>query len=117
MHRTGGFHIFFVPEAPEYTETGNTGVVRRDHIHLAVTHINAAFSTNSGHGGIYHVRCRLPRTVGSFTQGVYALFHIPDSAIFLRSLLYVVVMCVLFVLTFVLQQRWVFAGQKAKNED
>ena len=52
-----------------------------------------------------------------FTQGVYALFHIPDSAIFLRSLLYVVVMCVLFVLTFVLQQRWVFAGQKAKNED
>ena len=39
----------------------------------------------------------------------YALTGIYD-------LLILVVMCVLFVLTFVLQQRWVFAGNKSRNE-
>ena len=53
----------------------------------------------------------------AFTQGVYALFGIPDSATFLRSVIYVAVMCVLFVMTFVLQQRWVFANKNARNED
>ena len=51
-----------------------------------------------------------------FSQGVYALFNIPDSATFLRSVIYVAVMCVLFVMTFVLQQRWVFSGKNSPKE-
>ncbi len=48
------------------------------------------------------------------TQGVYALLGIPDSATGLRTLWYVIVMCVLYVASFMIQQRWVFAP---KQED
>ena len=50
------------------------------------------------------------------TSGIFALLSIPDDAVFLRTLIYVVVMCVLFIATFVLQQRWVFANNP-KNEE
>ena len=50
------------------------------------------------------------------TSGIFALLRIPDDAVFLRTVIYVVVMCVLFIATFVLQQRWVFANNP-KNED
>ena len=48
------------------------------------------------------------------TQGVYALLGIPDSATGLRTLLYAVVMTVLYVASFMIQQRWVFAADKKK---
>ena len=48
------------------------------------------------------------------TQGVYALFAIPDSANFLRTVIYAVVMTVLYFLSYVIQQRWVFAPAKSK---
>jgi len=50
-----------------------------------------------------------------FTQGVYSLFGIPDTAVFVRTVIYVAVMCVLFVMTFMLQQRWVFANKNSNN--
>ena len=50
------------------------------------------------------------------TSGIFALLQIPDNAVFLRTLIYVVVMCVLFVATFVLQQRWVFANNPKTEE-
>jgi len=43
------------------------------------------------------------------TQGVISLLGIQDHQTFLRGLLYGLVMCVLFVLSFTIQQRWVFA--------
>ena len=46
------------------------------------------------------------------TQGVYALFAIPDSANGLRTLIYAVVMTCLYFLSYMIQQRWVFAPQK-----
>ena len=46
------------------------------------------------------------------TQGVYALLNIPDTATGLRTLLYAVVMTVLYVASFMIQQRWVFAADK-----
>ena len=49
------------------------------------------------------------------TQGVYALLGIPDTATGLRTLLYAVVMTVLYVASFMIQQRWVFAADK-KNK-
>lgn len=48
------------------------------------------------------------------TQGVYTLFNIPDSANVLRTVLYAVVMTVLYFLSYMIQQRWVFAPQKSK---
>ena len=48
------------------------------------------------------------------TQGVYALFGISDSATGLRTLLYAVVMTVLYFVSYMIQQRWVFAPQKTK---
>jgi len=50
------------------------------------------------------------------TQGVYALLGIPDTATGLRTLLYAVVMTVLYVLSFMIQQRWVFAAEKKEKE-
>ncbi len=47
------------------------------------------------------------------TQGVYALFGIPDSANLLRTVIYAVVMTVLYFLSYMIQQRWVFAPQKS----
>ena len=48
------------------------------------------------------------------TQGVYSLLSIPDTATFLRTLIYVVVMTVLYVVSYMIQQRWVFAPEKKK---
>ena len=50
------------------------------------------------------------------TQGVYTLFGIPDTATGLRTLLYALVMTALYVLSFVIQQRWVFAADKRNKE-
>jgi putative flippase GtrA len=47
------------------------------------------------------------------TQGVYALFSIPDSANLLRTVIYAVVMTALYFMSYVIQQRWVFAPQKS----
>ena len=50
------------------------------------------------------------------TQGVYALFGIPDSANLLRTVIYAVVMTALYFLSYMIQQRWVFAPQKSNDE-
>ena len=46
------------------------------------------------------------------THGVYLLFNISASQTALRAVLYAVVMVVLFIASFLIQQRWVFAGKK-----
>ena len=48
------------------------------------------------------------------TQGLYTLFGVSDHAGFLRTVLYVIVMTVLYFLSYMIQQRWVFASQKSK---
>ena len=50
-------------------------------------------------------------------QGLYTLFGITESAAGMRTLIHVLVMCVLFVASYLIQQRWVFASKKTKNED
>ena len=50
------------------------------------------------------------------TQGVYALFGIPDAATGLRTLIYAIVMTALYVISFMIQQRWVFAAEKKVKE-
>ncbi len=48
------------------------------------------------------------------TYGSYMLFGIAADATFLRGLIYAIVMAVLFFVSFLIQQRWVFAGKKEK---
>ena len=49
------------------------------------------------------------------TQGVYALLNIPDAATGIRTLIYAIVMTALYILSFMIQQRWVFAPEKEEN--
>ena len=50
------------------------------------------------------------------THGTYILLGIEDHQIFLRTLIYVVVMTVLYIASFMIQQRWVFRpGKKERN--
>ena len=51
------------------------------------------------------------------TQGVYSLLSIPESATGLRTLIYAVVMTVLYIISFMIQQRWVFAPQKTEKQE
>ena len=48
------------------------------------------------------------------TQGVYVLFHIGEGAGVLRTVIYAIVMTVLYFVSYMIQQRWVFAPQKSK---
>ena len=50
------------------------------------------------------------------TQGVYWLLHIPEGATGWRTLIYAVVMTVLYIVSFMIQQRWVFAPQKKETK-
>ena len=72
------YHIFrfaqFFPaaEAPQYADTGNSGIFCRQNVHLAVTHIDAAIRTDGPHSLEYHIRRRLSGAVGGFAQGIGA---------------------------------------------
>jgi dolichol-phosphate mannosyltransferase len=46
------------------------------------------------------------------TYGVFALFGIGAAQTFLRAVIYGSVMVVLFIFTFIIQQRWVFHEKK-----
>ncbi len=61
----------------------------------------------------------VPQLIAQFllTQGVYWLLHIPDTATFLRTLIYAVVMTVLYIVSFMIQQNWVFAPKKQNKEE
>ena len=76
------------------------------------------FRTNvsTGKAMLRYYMLALPQMAAQvlLTQGVYALLGISDSANGLRTLIYAVVMAVLYFLSFVIQQRWVFAPQKSK---
>ena len=76
------------------------------------------FRTNvsTGKAMLRYYMLALPQMAAQvlLTQGVYALLGISDSANGLRTLIYAVVMTVLYFLSYVIQQRWVFAPQKSK---
>ena len=49
------------------------------------------------------------------THGLYLLFSIGENQVGLRALIYGVVMVALFLLSYVVQQRWVFTAEKEKE--
>ena len=70
-------------------------------------------SVSTGKALIRYYALALPQMAAQvgLTQGVYALLAIPDSATGLRTAIYAVVMTVLYFLSYMIQQRWVFAPQ------
>ena len=76
------------------------------------------FKTNisTGKAMVRYYALALPQMSAQvlLTQGVYALLSIPDAATGLRTLIYALVMTVLYFLSYVIQQRWVFAPDKNK---
>ena len=49
-------------------------------------------------------------------QGLYTLLGITEQQAGIRTLIHILVMCLLFIVSFTVQQRWVFAPQKSKEE-
>ena len=78
------------------------------------------FQTNvsTGTAMLRYYMLALPQMAAQvlLTQGVYALLGISDSANALRTVIYAVVMTVLYFVSYMIQQRWVFAPQKSKYE-
>ena len=79
---------------------------------------NMVFKTNvsTSKAMLKYYALALPQMAAQvlLTQGVYALLNISDTATGLRTLWYAIVMTVLYFLSYVIQQRWVFAPQKTK---
>ena len=50
------------------------------------------------------------------TNGVFWLLHISEKANGLRTLWYIIVMTVLYFISYAIQQRWVFASHKQKSD-
>ena len=50
------------------------------------------------------------------TELAYRLFHVADEPSILRTIIYMIVMTVLFVVSFMIQQRWVFAPESSSEE-
>ena len=48
------------------------------------------------------------------TNGLYRILHVQNTASGLRTLWYVIVMVCLYIISYTIQQRWVFA--KSKND-
>ena len=74
---------------------------------------NMVFKTNvsTGKAMAKYYALALPQMAAQvlLTQGAYSLLGISDSATGIRTLIYVAVMTVLYFLSYVIQQRWVFA--------
>ena len=51
------------------------------------------------------------------TQGVCELLGVPDEATLLRTVLYALVMCLLFIASYLIQQRWVFAAKQSQSKN
>ncbi len=70
--------------------------------------------TKTGKAMLRYYALALPQMAAQvlLTQGVYALFGIPETASFLRTVLYAVVMTALYFLSYMIQQRWVFAPEQ-----
>ena len=71
---------------------------------------------NTGKALLRYYMLAIPQMIAQvvLTHGAYSLFRLEESAQGLRTLLYTVVMVILFLVSYMIQQRWVFAP---KNSD
>jgi len=69
---------------------------------------------NTGKAALRYYLLAVPQMLVQMllTDGAYALFGITEAQVALRTVIYVAVMAVLFIASYMIQQRWVF-----KNDD
>ena len=103
------------------TLTAAAGIIARVVSSLCNFFMNKklVFKTNvsTGKAMLKYYMLALPQMAAQvlLTQGVYALLNIADSATGLRTLIYAIVMGCLYIASFMIQQRWVFAPQKEQE--
>ena len=104
-----------------FTLTATAGVMARVISSLFNFFVNKklVFKTDvpTGEAMVKYYMLALPQMAAQvlLTQGVYALLNIADTATGLRTLIYAIVMGCLYVASFMIQQRWVFAPKKERN--
>lgn len=100
--------------------TGASTVLARTFSSLLNFFLNKklVFENNSGKKAFFrYYALAIPQMIVQFilTEGVYRLFSIRPDQIFLRTLVYVLVMIVLFILSYMIQQRWVFRKEEKET--
>ena len=73
-------------------------------------------SATTGRSMLRYYLLALPQMAAQvlLTQGMYSLLGISDRAVGIRTVIYAVVMAALYIVSFMIQQRWVFAPQKSE---
>lgn len=75
-------------------------------------------STGTGKALLRYYALAVPLLLAQlgFTHGLYTVFSIGSSQTVLRAVIYAVVMTVLYLASFMIQQRWVFAAPKKERK-
>lgn len=75
-------------------------------------------NVSTAHAMIRYYALALPQLAAQWllNQGLYTLLGISETQAETRTLIHILVMCVLFVISFTIQQRWVFAADKKAEE-
>ena len=73
-------------------------------------------NVSTGKAMIRYYALALPQLLAQWLLdlGLYTLLGISESQAGARTLIHILVMCVLFIISFTIQQRWVFAPEKSK---
>ena len=75
-------------------------------------------SVSTGKAMLRYYTLAIPQLVvqALANQALYSLLGITEQQAFLRTVIHILVMCILFLVSFTIQQRWVFAPQKSNEE-
>ncbi len=76
-------------------------------------------SVSTGKAFLRYYMLAIPQMTAQLllTQGFYALLHISDGQGSLRTLIYVIVMVILYFIGYTVQRSWVFANNNAKESE
>ena len=74
-------------------------------------------NVSTGRAMVRYYALAIPQLIVQWllNQGLYSLLGITESQAGMRTLIHILVMCVLFIVSFTIQQRWVFAPEKNKE--
>jgi putative flippase GtrA len=73
---------------------------------------NSKVSTGTSMGRYFLLAVPVALAQMGLTYGIYELFSIGSGQVILRGVIYAIVMTVLFVFSYLAQQRWVFAAKR-----
>ena len=76
------------------------------------------YNVSTGKAMIRYYALAIPQMIVQWliNQGLYSLLGITEQQAGMRTVIHILVMCILFIISFTIQQRWVFAPQKSNEE-